>query len=104
MIKIVVKKEENHIVKIKATGHALFAEHGKDIVCAGVSSILIGGINAIASMGLIDQCQYHVASGEVILNIHDSVDKTLQVIIMTMYIQLKTIEESYSNYISIQEV
>ncbi len=41
MIKVNIKK--NHIV---ITGHANFADYGKDIVCASASSIVITSINA----------------------------------------------------------
>ena len=41
MIKVNIKK--NHIV---ITGHANFADYGKDIVCASESSIVITSINA----------------------------------------------------------
>ncbi|MDC4182281.1 ribosomal-processing cysteine protease Prp [Mycoplasma bradburyae] len=30
---------------IKISGHAFFDNHGRDIVCAGVSAIVFGGIN-----------------------------------------------------------
>ena len=35
---------------IKLTGHANFADYGKDIVCASVSSIITTTINAILSL------------------------------------------------------
>ena len=41
MIKVNIKN--NHIV---ITGHANFADYGKDIVCASASSIVITSINA----------------------------------------------------------
>lgn len=41
MIKVNIKEKE-----IIITGHANFAEYGKDIVCASVSSIVITSVNA----------------------------------------------------------
>ena len=41
MIKVNINKKE-----IVITGHAGFAEYGKDIVCASASSIVITSINA----------------------------------------------------------
>ena len=41
MIKVYVNKN-----KIVITGHAMFDEYGKDIVCASASSIIITSINA----------------------------------------------------------
>ena len=46
MIKIKVIKEE-FIKEVIISGHALYADYGKDIVCASVSSIVITTINAI---------------------------------------------------------
>ncbi|MFE1631061.1 ribosomal-processing cysteine protease Prp [Brevibacillus reuszeri] len=50
MIKIKVLLD-NGEMKIEAVGHANYAEHGKDIVCAGISTIMqtaLLGIQAIA--------------------------------------------------------
>ena len=33
-------KQNGNFVKLKATGHTGYAEHGKDILCASISSIL----------------------------------------------------------------
>ena len=43
MIKISINKEKK---EIKISGHALYDDYGKDIVCAAVSSIVITTINA----------------------------------------------------------
>ncbi len=50
MIKVEVKKENNKVKEIKLTGHALYDDYGKDIVCASVSSIVITTINGILSI------------------------------------------------------
>ena len=48
-----LKEKKIILKKFELEGHALFDINGKDIVCAGVSAILIGGINAINEMELI---------------------------------------------------
>ena len=47
MIKINIEKNNNKVSKITIKGHAEYDEIGKDIVCAGVSSIFITTVNAI---------------------------------------------------------
>jgi hypothetical protein len=47
MIKIKVKENNNFIEEVSITGHAMFDDYGKDIVCAAVSSIVITTVNAI---------------------------------------------------------
>ena len=42
MIKVIIKKNS-----ITVDGHAMYDDYGKDIVCAGASSILITTVNAI---------------------------------------------------------
>ena len=47
MIKVSITKKDNKIEKITMTGHAMYDEYGKDIVCAAASSIVITTVNAI---------------------------------------------------------
>lgn len=44
---IIIDKKDN---KITISGHSGYAEHGKDIVCAAISTIAITSINAIESV------------------------------------------------------
>ena len=44
---ILVERNKNSIL---ITGHALYADYGKDIVCSAVSSIVITTINGIISI------------------------------------------------------
>lgn len=47
MIKIKTIKNNNKIEEISITGHAMYDNFGKDIVCSSVSSIVITTVNAI---------------------------------------------------------
>ena len=47
MIKVKVEKDKAKYKKITITGHALYDDYGKDIVCASVSSIVITTVNGI---------------------------------------------------------
>lgn len=49
MIKVYYKKIDGNITEIELNGHACFDDYGKDIVCAGVSSVVITSVNAILS-------------------------------------------------------
>ena len=51
MITITVNKDQSgRIHSFEMTGHANFAEHGKDLVCAGASAVSFGAVNAIISL------------------------------------------------------
>jgi len=47
MVKIKVNKNDDFIKSVNITGHTMFDDYGKDIVCASVSSIVITTVNAI---------------------------------------------------------
>lgn len=98
MISVNVSFIGKNIKKLIASGHAEYDEAGKDLVCAGVSAVVIGGINALenemANLSIINK------KNEIGVDVINDNDK-IQVILNTIYIQLKTIEESYSKYIKI---
>ncbi len=47
MIQIDVLTQDSKILKIEVSGHAYSGEPGFDLVCAGVSSIAVGALNAL---------------------------------------------------------
>ena len=47
MIKVIIEKNDSIINSLEVSGHSNYDEKGKDIVCAGVSAIVVGGINAL---------------------------------------------------------
>lgn len=108
MIEVRILTQKKKIKAMQASGHALFARHGKDLVCAGVSAVLIGGFNAVILALGEDSSRFQVemGEGEASLTLHDVDDRRVQVILETLEIQLKTIEEGYSKYINVikQEV
>ena len=108
MIKVRVLRMNQRIVGFVVKGHAEYDEYGKDIVCAGVSAITIGGLNAIAKAFNNDLTKFKVdmSEGYTSLMILDMNQTDIQTILETLEIQFKTIEETYSKYIKVtrQEV
>ncbi|MCR5748263.1 MAG: ribosomal-processing cysteine protease Prp [Lachnospiraceae bacterium] len=50
MIEVRIKRNEaSDIIGFRVSGHAFFADAGKDIICAAVSMLTINTINAIES-------------------------------------------------------
>ncbi|MGX7112622.1 ribosomal-processing cysteine protease Prp [Gemella cuniculi] len=104
MIKVEIKKEVEKIKQITVDGHADFAEHGSDIVCAGVSAIVFGLINSVDELD--DEVQFDISTnedetGHLTYRSLQSTSKE-QLLLNAMLIALKTIEENYSNYITIE--
>ena len=93
------------IVGFIVKGHANYDEYGKDIVCAGVSAITVGGLNAVAKALNNDLTKFKVemSEGYTSLNVLDTEKQDVQTILETLEIQFKTIEETYSKFIKIIE-
>ena len=78
------------------------AVDGKDIICAGVSAIATGGLNALINENK-SKISYRVNDGYVNVEMLDINDDKLQLIMDVIVTQLKTIEESYKKYVKISE-
>lgn len=96
---IQVKQSKQSIV---VNGHAMFSASGSDIVCAGVSSIVFGALNALDYFGeLSDSIEINDQRG--FISIHfTEYNKQQLLVIETMMIQLKTVEDQFPNYIKIE--
>lgn len=95
MINIVLKNNE-----IRFIGHAMYDDYGKDIVCAGVSTLLTTTVNAILKF---DSSAVEVVNDkDVILKIKKKDDIT-QKLIENMIEELYELEEQYPQNIRVKE-
>lgn len=101
MTEVRVKKQDDSFLFIEIEGHANFSNFGNDVVCSGISSIVFGALNAFMKYELSDS---RIIINETFIRINLVEDKTIQIVANTMLIQLKTIQESYPDYISIETV
>lgn len=102
MIKVKIFKKGTDIEKIKITGHAKYADYGKDIVCSGVSSIVITTITAIMSFDekYISYTSIKDDFTEIRIEQQNEIVKTL---ISNMIRLLNEIKEDYPKNIEIKE-
>lgn len=101
MIKVRINYTDNLISEIEVQGHSNFAPKGSDIVCAGVSAIVIGGLNAIDSLVNNHNINYDVQDGYVKMSSLSNIE--VQKILKVVIVQLKSVEDSYSKHIKIVE-
>lgn len=100
MTKVTILKCGNFISNIEIKGHALSSEYGKDVVCAGISTVITGICNSLEELTDYNVNQITIKSGHVIIpNINK--DEKIQLICEVMIVQLKMIEQSYPKYIEI---
>ena len=100
MIKVNYHLEDGYVKNLEVLGHADYSKNGElDLVCACVSSIVIGGFNAIK-----DNKNYimSVLPGNVKLEVNKTNIRD-DAIIETIITQLKTLETKYSKNINIKE-
>ncbi len=96
MIKVDIKK--NHI---NISGHALFDDYGKDIVCASVSSIVITSINGI--LRIDDKAiSYKLYDDGLYIDILKN-DEVTEKLILNMISLLKDLEKEYGKNIKVNE-
>ena len=99
MIKIKISKKDNIINKIEFTGHAMYEDYGKDIVCAAASAMLIITVNAIKEFD-DDAIKYEEQNSEVIL-INIKKDEITNKLLINLEKMLIDLEKEYKKNIKI---
>ncbi|EDN9013590.1 ribosomal-processing cysteine protease Prp [Listeria monocytogenes] len=102
MIQVDVMREDNQIISFTMSGHADFAEHGSDLVCAGASSIAFGMVNAISEVRdfepVIEESEGYLYYSVPADYVGDDV---VQILLTGMENQLRSLGYSYPDHIKI---
>ena len=101
MIKVLIKFEEKKFKSLEVKGHANSAPHGEDLVCAGVSSVLTGGLNNLQNPKDFDIV---LDEGYSLVKVINSISSHDEVVMETIITGLKTIEECHSKFIQIKNL
>jgi uncharacterized protein len=105
MINITINRTESEFIhSFIISGHAFFADRGKDIVCAGASAVSIGAINAVHALtGVTPEIEQGDGFLHCIIpeNIQNDIYEKVQILLEGMIISLQTIEEEYGKHIKI---
>ena len=100
MIKITATRNNGKIISLTVKGHANSAPKGEDLVCAAVSSILVGGCNALNQPNCF---AIKLNEGDAsILEVSHANEHDYEVL-ETMLIQFKTVEESSKKFLQVIE-
>ena len=98
MISVNVTFMGSDVKSLTVSGHANYDKYGKDIVCAGVSAVVTGGINALENQ--VNNIEIISKENKLGVNVINS-NEYIQIVLKTILIQLETIEVSYKKYIKI---
>lgn len=107
MTKIKVIKKNNNITEVEAFGHTGYGEHGEDVVCAALSSIVQTaalGLMSVAGIAATIKKQDDTGYFKITLpkslserELHDS-----NLILKTMLAGVSDLSEGYSNFIELE--
>lgn len=106
MIYVTINRTESgNIQSFTMMGHADFAEHGEDIVCAGASAVTLGMVNSIEVLtGVAAKAEQgesgylHCAFPE---NLPADTSAKVQLLLEAMVLSLQEIEKAYGKQIKI---
>ena len=101
MIKVLIKKEENKFVSLEVKGHSNSAPHGEDLICAAVSAVLTGGLNNLENP---KDFTIKLNEGDAQVKANKPVSSHDEIVLETIIVSLKTIEESYGKFIQIKNL
>lgn len=94
MIEVSVRKDE-----IKISGHANYAVHGSDIVCAGVTALMQTLIKSIEDL-TEDKMEYEISPGRVDIKYGDLSEKS-KTLVDSFFIGICLIVDEFPEYVRI---
>ena len=105
-VHIVRDDKFNRICSFSVEGHANYAKHGEDIVCAGVSAVSVGTVNAIEALAGVE-LPVKVKDGFVSSSVPSfkdvEVDSKVQLLLESMIVMLDTIAQSYGSHVTVYD-
>lgn len=108
MIHVTLYRKDDLIMAFELSGHAESGPYGYDLVCAGVSAVTFGAVNAILALSGLDlDIKQADEGGYLYVKFKDDFDEEAmdraQLLLEGFVISLQTIEREYGQFISIKE-
>ena len=100
MIKITATRNNGKITNLTVKGHANSAPHGEDLVCAAVSSILVGGCNALSNPNCF---AIKLDSGDASVTEISHANEHDYEVLEVMLVQFKSVEETSTKFLKVIE-
>lgn len=106
MIRVRVQREQSGaIAAFKVEGHSGYADHGQDIVCAGVTALVD---TAVLALKRIAGVPHDARQGDGLTEVRlkpgaTAAQEQAQIILETMLLGLKDIEKHYKSFVRVTE-
>lgn len=94
MIEVRIRPE-----RIEISGHAGYAEYGKDIVCAGVTSLTQTLIQSIENL-TDDEIEYRISPGKVEVEYRNLSEKS-KTLVDSFFVGIRLIADEFPDYVAI---
>jgi hypothetical protein len=107
MIEISLFYKQQRLYRCRFSGHAGYAQHGEDIVCAGVSTLALTTISAIEQLTKEKMVLKEVDNKKGIIDCYfperekGRLNAEATLLLEAMCLGLKSIQEMYGEYITI---
>ena len=99
MITVVFYMRDGRYCGFHSSGHAGYADKGKDIVCAGVSALVINCANSIEKLTKDRADIEHAADGSVFCMVKAPVSTESELLLRSLRMGVTGIYEQYRKYI-----
>lgn len=102
------RDNDNHLISVKATGHANYSEYGSDIVCAAVSSQMISVENSLVQLlgidvkTVVDDVEGGYLTFEIPSLSNKTVEHDAQVLMKHLFFAMEVLAENYPEYIKLR--
>ncbi|HLQ74139.1 MAG TPA: ribosomal-processing cysteine protease Prp [Bacillota bacterium] len=104
----VTRQDDGYIKSFTLSGHAESGPKGYDLVCAGVSAISFGAVNAVLTLCEVElDIEQAQEGGYLSVNIpspsNEQLKDNIELLLNGMIVSLRTIEREYSEHIQIED-
>ena len=97
MISITIYQDSKGVKRVSSRGHAGFADHGEDVVCAAVSMLFINTLNSIEALAGDDHIDNEISPGVIDRSFPNGLSHDGQVLMDSMIFGLKETEKQYGS-------
>ena len=96
MVKITLYQDEDSYIGFDCIGHAGYADSGQDIVCAGISALVINTINSIQHLTAAkSSVSTDETTGKIDFQLMTPNDSEAQLLLKSLDLGLQGIKEQY---------
>lgn len=94
---IIVRRSEKGFT---VSGHAGYAPHGQDIVCAAVSTILQGFLLSIEEL-TADKLEAHTGAGKAVIE-YGNLSESGKLLVDSFFVSLKMVADEFPAYVRVE--